>query len=70
LSQVPAQPLCYYNKLGKLTRYNLRMRKFRELPLKLKIKYLSQLPAQPLCYYNKLGKMTRFYLRLRKVRLK
>jgi hypothetical protein len=31
--KVPAQPLCYYNKQGKLTRYNLR--KFSELPFQL-----------------------------------
>jgi len=31
--QVPAQPLSYSNKLGKLTRYNLR--KFSELPFQL-----------------------------------
>ena len=30
---VPAQPLAYYKKLGKLTRYNLR--KFSELPFQL-----------------------------------
>lgn len=30
---VPAQPLCFYNKQGKLTRYNLR--KFSELPFQL-----------------------------------
>ena len=31
--QVPAMPLAYYNKAGKLTRYNLR--KFTELPFQL-----------------------------------
>ena len=31
--QVPAQPLAFYNKQGKLTRYNLR--KFSELPFQL-----------------------------------
>ena len=30
---VPAQPLAFYNKQGKLTRYNLR--KFSELPFQL-----------------------------------
>ena len=30
---VPAQPLAFYNKQGKLTRYNLR--KFTELPFQL-----------------------------------
>ena len=30
---VPAQPLAYYKKQGKLTRYNLR--KFSELPFQL-----------------------------------
>ena len=31
--QVPAMPLAYYNRQGKLTRYNLR--KFTELPFQL-----------------------------------